>query len=95
MIEHFRLRRERLNSCMNEHWISMPSDGPRAEQVDQMNGSGIAGEGGLKAGYGAYMEWLKDDEMCHAWWDRACEIHKGVMEDLGQLRDKIMGTEMA
>ena len=94
MVEHFRLRRERFNSCMNENWISMPSDGPAAEQIDQMKGSGLAnGEGGLKAGYAAYMQWLRDDEMCHAWWDRACEIHKGVMEELGQVRDKIMGNQ--
>ena len=94
MIEHFKSRRERLNSGMNDNWISMPSDGPRAEQIDQVKGSGLANGGdGLKAGYGAYMQWLKDDEMCHAWWDRACEIHRGVMEELGQVRDKIMGHQ--
>lgn len=92
MIEHFRVRREKLNNCMNENWISMPSDGPPAAQVAAMNGSENSGAGGLKAGYAAYMEWLQDDEMCHAWWCRACEMHKGVMEDLGQVRDSIMGV---
>ena len=94
MIEHFRLRRERLNSCMNENWLTMSSDGPRAEDIDQMKGSGSSnGDVGRKAGYGAYMQWLKDDEMCHAWWERACERHRGVMEELGQVRDKMLGTD--
>jgi hypothetical protein len=94
MIEHFRLRREHLRTCMNEHWISMPSDGPAAEQIDQVKGSVITnGASGLKAGYAAYMKWLEDDEMCHGWWDRASEIHRGVMEELGEVRDRIMGND--
>ena len=93
MIEHFKLRREQLNTCMNQNWISMPSDGPQAEQIDQVKNSGLVnGDGGLKAGYGAYMQWLKDDASCHAWWDRACEIHRDVMEELGQLRTRITGN---
>jgi hypothetical protein len=94
MIEHFRLRRERLNSCMNENWISMPSDGPRAERIDQMKGSGVTnGANGMQAGYGAYMQWLKDDEDCHGWWETAREKHRGVLEELGQVRDRIMGNQ--
>ena len=79
---------------MSDNWISMPSDGPRAEQVEALNGVACTADG-LKAGYGAYMQWLKDDEMCHAWWDRAGEIHKQVMEELGQVRDKLMSAETA
>ena len=94
MIEHFKQRREQLHSCMNENWISMPSDGPQAQQIDQMNGSGMVnGAGGVKAGYGAYMEWLSDDDFCHSWWDEACARHRGVMKELGSVRDKIMGNQ--
>jgi hypothetical protein len=84
IIQHFRERQVRLQSGMNEDWLSMRSDGPSAENVEAA---------GWKAGYGAYMEWQKEDEMARAWWDRACEIHKQVMEEFGEVREKLKSME--
>jgi hypothetical protein len=84
MIGHFRERQVRLQSDMNENWLSMRSDGPSAENVEAA---------GWKAGYSAYMQWQKEDEMARAWWDRACESHKEVMEYLGEVREKLKSME--
>jgi hypothetical protein len=92
MIEHFKQRRIRLNTCMADNWIGMPSDGPPAEKIEAMNGL-ACGPDGMKAGYGAYMQWLQEDESCHAWWDTAFENHKQVMDELGQVREKLMSAE--
>jgi hypothetical protein len=64
MIEHFRQRQMRLQSDMDENWLSMFSDGPSAEG---------------KGGYAAYMQWRREDDMCHAWWDQACSDHSTVL----------------
>ncbi|KIW93798.1 uncharacterized protein Z519_05113 [Cladophialophora bantiana CBS 173.52] len=80
MIEHFRSRQDRVCGTMSPHWISQPSDGPDADILDE------EGAGEKKAGYGAYMQWLKDDAQCRTWWEEANEKHLQCLEDLGRIR---------
>ncbi|KIW24112.1 hypothetical protein, variant 2 [Cladophialophora immunda] len=80
MIEHFRSRQDRVCGTMSPHWIAQPSDGPDADALD------ADGSGDKKAGYGAYVQWLKDDVQCRHWWDEANERHLECLEDLGRTR---------
>ncbi|KIX99762.1 uncharacterized protein Z520_04398 [Fonsecaea multimorphosa CBS 102226] len=80
MIEHFRARQDRVCGTMSPHWIAQPSDGPGADALD------ADGSGDKKAGYGAYMQWLKDDAQCRNWWEEANEKHLQCLEDLGRTR---------
>jgi hypothetical protein len=84
MIEHFRQRQMRLQSDMDENWLSMFSDGPSSENVD------ATGSGG-KGGYAAYMQWRREDDACHVWWDKACGDHSTVMAELGKIREEVKG----
>lgn len=79
MIEHFRNRQDRVCGTMSQNWISMLGDGPQADTLEE--------NGTQKAGYAAYMQWLKDDAQCRAWWDHANEKHLQCMEDLGRTRE--------
>lgn len=79
MIEHFRNRQDRVCGTMSPNWIGMLGDGPDADEVD--------GTGAQKAGYAAYIQWLKDDAQCREWWDHANENHMQCLEDLGRVRE--------
>jgi len=81
MTEHFRARQDQYESCMHDDWISMRADGP---QNDPGPGRG---------GYGTYMAMLKDDEVCHAWWEQAFENHDTCMRELGRLRNVVKGID--
>jgi hypothetical protein len=85
MIEHFRSRQDRVCGHMAPNWIDMQGDGPDADDLDDDGGS-------PKAGYAAYMQWLKDDAQCRAWWDHANDKHLQVMEELGRVRAEAKKT---
>ncbi|KIW80644.1 hypothetical protein Z517_07260 [Fonsecaea pedrosoi CBS 271.37] len=80
MLEHFRSRQDRVCGTMSPHWIAQPSDGPDADALDK------DGASDKLAGYGAYIQWLKDDAQCRHWWEEANERHLECMEDLGKIR---------
>ncbi|KIX03398.1 uncharacterized protein Z518_06950 [Rhinocladiella mackenziei CBS 650.93] len=79
MIEHFRSRQDRVCGTMSQNWINMRGDGPDADVLDENRSQ--------KAGYAAYMQWLKDDTQCREWWDHAHEKHLQCLEDLGRTRE--------
>ncbi|KAI1617207.1 molecular chaperone DnaJ [Exophiala viscosa] len=79
MIEHFRNRQDRVCGTMSQTWISQQGDGPGADELDE--------NGNQKAGYAAYIQWLKDDAQCREWWDHANENHMQCLEDLGRARE--------
>jgi hypothetical protein len=81
MIEHFRSRQDRVCGQMSQNWIGQAGDGPEAEILDQDE------NGDKLAGYGAYMQWLKDDTQCRDWWEEANEKHLRCLEDLGKVRE--------
>jgi hypothetical protein len=81
MIEHFRSRQDRVCGTMSANWISQLGDGPNAEILDLEEGAD------KQAGYGAYMQWLKDDAQCRDWWEEANEKHLHCLEDLGRTRE--------
>ncbi|KAJ4587522.1 hypothetical protein HRR82_001328 [Exophiala dermatitidis] len=85
MIEHFRIRQGRIGETMAPNWISMRGDGPDADSVDGLTGD--AAKNSHEAGYAAYMQWLKDDAQCRAWWDHAHDEHMKCLEDLGRVRE--------
>ncbi|EHY53744.1 hypothetical protein ABEF92_006332 [Exophiala dermatitidis] len=85
MIEHFRIRQDRIGETMAPNWISMRGDGPDADSVDGLTGD--AAKNSHEAGYAAYMQWLKDDAQCRAWWDHAHDEHMKCLEDLGRVRE--------
>ncbi|KAK4939089.1 hypothetical protein LTR10_020575 [Elasticomyces elasticus] len=79
MIEHFRNRQDRVCGTMSQNWVGMLGDGPGADELDE--------NGNQKAGYAAYIQWLKDDAQCREWWDHANEWHMQCLEDLGRVRE--------
>ncbi|KAK5447854.1 hypothetical protein LTS15_009353 [Exophiala xenobiotica] len=79
MIEHFRGRQDRVCENMSQSWVSMLGDGPDADKLEE--------DITQKAGYAAYMQWLKDDAQCRQWWDHANEKHLQCLEDLGRIRE--------
>jgi hypothetical protein len=79
MIEHFRGRQDRVCETMSQSWVSMLGDGPDADKLEE--------DITQKAGYAAYMQWLKDDAQCRQWWDHANEKHLQCLEDLGRIRE--------
>lgn len=79
MIEHFRGRQDRVCGTMSQSWVSMLGDGPDADKLEE--------DVTQKAGYAAYMQWLKDDAQCRQWWDHANEKHLQCLEDLGRIRE--------
>ena len=84
MIDHFHTRNRLVRTEMADNWVTSFSDGPRGDEVDEEGGGN-----GKKAGFGTYMEWLADDKMCHTVWQVACDRHKGCMDELGRVREKI------
>ncbi|KIV79799.1 hypothetical protein PV11_07344 [Exophiala sideris] len=79
MIEHFRNRQDRVCGTLSQNWIGQQGDGPGADELDE--------NGNQKAGYAAYIQWLKDDAQCREWWDHANEMHMQCLEDLGRVRE--------
>lgn len=79
MIEHFRSRQDRVCGTMSQNWMSQLGNGPDADILEESSGQ--------KAGYAAYMQWLKDDQQCRHWWDSAYDMHVQCMEDLGRTRE--------
>ncbi|KAJ9610708.1 hypothetical protein H2200_005485 [Cladophialophora chaetospira] len=81
MIEHFRARQDRVCGTMSPNWIRQLGDGPDADVLDREDA------GDKQAGYGAYLQWLKDDRKCHDWWEEANDKHLQCLEDLGRVRE--------
>jgi len=82
MIDHFGSRQEQVSRSMSKNWVAMVGDGPDADEIN-------AADPVPRAGYAAYMTWLKDDTKCLEWWGRAWELHRQCLEDLGKMREKV------
>ncbi len=93
MIDHFHTRNRLVRTMMADNWVTSTSDGPPGNAIDETDFGPVNGD--KKAGFGTYMEWMADDKVCHVAWETACDRHRGCMQELGQVRDKIkrMGGE--
>lgn len=89
MIDHFKVRQDQFCRGMADNWISMIGDGPSADELSP-NDPTINRS---RAGYGTYMDWLRDDAICRQWWENANEKHRQCLEDLGRIRDVVKNQQ--